>query len=195
MSEAADEDHRPEDVHERAGSSSCRAGSGEHHAPGFQIMSMRMRRPRPWPRVEQEPAAASASSSQRRGRARSPGRDELSAAREGAACTRGRSAAGLRRDRPQHDRRDHPAVPDLVRVEGDREPDAEDDRSDRARRRPRRCRPAATPAEARDLLGAARRVDVTTTTDPEEHDRADEREGAQQVEGEDPVVQLHAAQA
>ena len=93
-------------------------------------------------------------------------------------------------DRPQHQRREHPAVPDLVCVERDREPHAKDDG-------PRRPDHDEHDADARERH---RRSDPRRAVGPPErgdHRRerdlgGDQRERRQQVQRKDPVVELHA---
>ena len=102
--------------------------------------------------------------------------------------TRPRPAAGLGRDRPAARSRQHPAVPDLDVVERDREPDAEDDRAERAHDHddvPDRQQPRRRSATCSGRVGARapRRTTTQKTTIA-----ADEREGAQEVEREEPVV-------
>ena len=125
----------------------------------------------------------------RRGRSarprRAPWRASMHGVEDGAAA-----APRLGADRPEDDRGDDPAAPDGDAVERDREPDAEDDRPERADRRPRRSatgkrRPAATTCSGRSV----RRI--TTIATQKTIMRRDERERAQQVESEQPVVQLH----
>ena len=188
--QSADEDHRAEHVQEEREVPAV--GPDAHaHAPGFQIMSMRIRTRRPLATVcRRSPRGVrfSASSSVLGPSRRRPAALARGAARARTPSPRAAVAAAIAQStiaaitQPSHD---------LVRVERDREPDAEDDRPERADDRPRRCRhaPRAEPIVGPGVSIVARGDDQ----DPEDHEGADERERAEQVEREDPVVQLHVA--
>ena len=135
--QAADEDHRAEDVdEERQVQAVGTQHRGEHQAPGFQIMSTRISSDRER-RDRVEHAARAACGRARRASRRGPccPAATSSVARSMAGRELGAAAPPrLGPDRPEDDRRDHPAVPDGDPVERDREPDAEDDRPERADR-------------------------------------------------------------
>ena len=94
-----------------------------------------------------------------------------------------------RRDRPEHDRCDHPAVPELEVVAQDREPDPETDRADEADHG--RAGPDdRDPVEAqrrRRRIGRAERDD----NDPGHHKRTHQRRRGQQMQRENPVLEAH----
>ena len=134
--QAADEDHRAEDVdEERQVQAVGTQHRGKHQAPGFQIMSTRISRiasdATEWSirpccvRAELGELRVGAVSARPR---RAPSRGRWHASKIGAAA-----APRLGPDRPEDDRCDHPAAPDGDAVERDREPDAEDDRPERRR--------------------------------------------------------------
>ncbi len=100
-----------------------------------------------------------------------------------------RAAARLGREHPEDERGDDPRIPDVVSAEGEREPDAEDDR-------PGRSDPDAGVADLHDRPHAKRAVRRVGGSDgddqdPEEDDGRDVRECAQDVEREDPVIEAH----
>ena len=101
------------------------------------------------------------------------------------------AAAGLGGEHPENERGDDPRVPDVVSADGEREPDAEDDGAGGPD-----C-DAGVPDlhDGSHAERAVRRVGGADgdDEDPEEDDRRDVRERTQDVEGEDPVVEAHAA--
>jgi hypothetical protein len=100
--------------------------------------------------------------------------------------------AGCRGDRPEDKRCDDPPVPDLVLVALDREPDPEDERADRARDH-EDVRGLRDPKVAERFGGP---IDVAghDPDDPEDHEGRDEREGGQDMQEEEPVVERHAGE-
>ena len=116
----------------KSGNSGSACTEHANHAPGFQIMSTRISRKRTLLAVwNQNARDAPKVCDEHRARRRARGR-ELDGLDSRLAVALTGPAANLGCDRPEHDRGDHPAVPDLVRVERDRKPDPEHDRSDGA---------------------------------------------------------------
>ena len=98
-------------------------------------------------------------------------------------------AAGPVADRPEHERGENPAVPDLVSVEVDREPDPEDQRD----HHPDPDENAAGAAEGHrgSRVEERRRAARAQDQRPERGQRADGEEGAEHVQKQQPVVQIH----
>ena len=141
---AADEDHRADDVQEQNVVPVVGTDGGEQaHAPGFQIMSTRMSS------VTRLATACSMRPRCVRLTARSScARPGLAGCLELLGLLHARHVLGARacadsgRDRPEDDRGDDPPVPDVVSADGEREPDAEDDRAACRRSLPQRFRPS-----------------------------------------------------
>ena len=114
-----------------------------------------------------------------------PGRPARRAALERPA----RLAAGPAADRPEHERGEDPAVPELVGVEVDREPDPEDERP----HHPDADEDAGDAAEGhrRALVEERRRPARAEDQRPERRQRADGEERAEDVQEEEPVVEIH----
>ena len=94
-----------------------------------------------------------------------------------------------RRDHPEDDRGDHPAVPDLEGVAQDRKPDPEANRThepEDGRGGSDNRDPVQAERQARSV-GREQRDD----DDPGHHERTHERRGAEQVKREDPVLEVH----
>ena len=153
--EPADEEHGAEDVDEERRLPVGRADEREHQAPGLKIMRTRISSDR----SARQDLQLQPRSAQRR--ALGPRRSR----RAGRAV---RALAGPGADRPENERGDDPAVPELVRVVVDREPDAEDDHAERrdADRGSRRTVRATSlrPASATSVLAASTRSAPRTSS-------------------------------
>ena len=190
-----DEHHRPDHVQEegeveRVGPDRCERA----HAQGFQIMSRRTRSTAPGGEPVQQPElprpqVGGELSARLLGLAAG---HQLGAAVEALLHLDPRAAARLEADHPQHDRGDDPEVEDRVRVEREREPDAEHDRPDRARDH-RDLADLGDGAEGHHLARAIR-ASQRGERDREQHDGARKTEGAEQMEGQDPVVEAHGGE-
>jgi two-component sensor histidine kinase/putative methionine-R-sulfoxide reductase with GAF domain len=119
-----------------------------------------------------------------------PGRAQLLGLRHTRYVLGPGATACLGGEHPEDERGDDPRIPDVVSTDGEREPDAEDDRAARSD-------PDARVADLHDRPhadGAVGRVGLANgdDQDPEEDDSRDVRECAQDVQRKDPVVEAHA---
>ena len=139
--QAADEDHRAEDVEEEREVPAVRPDRGERrscarlpdHVDEDQQHERRSRA-----RASASAALRPVEREQLRARPGLAGGLRAPAPSSSRRVRRAGAPAGLGRDSPEHDRRDDPAVPDVVSAVREREPDAEDDRAARRRSRSRR---------------------------------------------------------
>ena len=192
--QAADEDHRAEDVHEQrevpaVGPDGCEEA---RHAPGFQIMSMRIRSTTSArERVQEEAALRPVDREQLGARARLAGRLELLGLLHPGHVLR---AGALRRAPPAIAQS---TIAAMIQPSQMSYPPTEN-----ASQMPKTIVPPApipTAALPTFATGAMRIVAVRRVgpphrddQDPEEDHARDERERAQDVERKDPVVEAHA---
>ena len=171
---------------------SGRDGGEDAHAPGFQIMSMTINTntsdTAAWRRT---PVCVRLTASSSAFGAGLPGRLELLRLRHAAHVLHARALPEDRRDHPQDDRRDDPAVPEVVVPDREREPDPEDDRPGGADADGDVADHDHRP-QAERSLGRVRRC-ARPRRAPEEDDGRAVGRRRQHVEREDPVVEGHAA--
>ena len=188
----ADEQHRAEHVEEEREVPAVRPDVCEKadHAPGFQTIRTRITTTSAVPATCSQKAREGPYTIGSSALVSTPDSCELRRLERCVAVERAALSAERACDEPEDERRDDPEIPEVVRLLREREPDAEDERPDGADDHHHR----ADPGDEHVGGHASRRVGAPERDDHRREDdlRAEHREGGEQVERKDPVVQAQA---